>query len=241
MKQHRRKCFSLATLALAIPLNLLIFSGCAPPPESRSPVLVHSEARARSIVGNATYTYGNVTYPLDTYPLEFRTRLQAGATITSSSNGPIRLSINVHSALLVAPETTLTLRQMDLDRFDKKYDSKTIIDLKIGCITGQALHTINYKDNGFFSVNTPNGTAEIHGKTTDFRISAVDHGKEGFQTTFTCIKGRMDVDAIQVAAKGVKTLHAGESWTPGLDEPHKEPLELRDLYELKINQLLMRA
>jgi hypothetical protein len=111
-------------------------------------------------------------------------------------------------------------------------DTETMLDLKAGTILGKVKKVAG---NSTYEIKTPHGVAGIRG--TDYQVTVTLLPGGLYQVTFTSLTGIVIVSAIVDGATVVRTLHDGESWTPGQGDVQPTPLNLISEYQSLIEQM----
>jgi hypothetical protein len=144
------------------------------------------------------------------------------------------LSINgLSSAVRVQESTTMAIPQMERIGSAREGDTQTTLDLKGGSILGQVKKV---SANSSYEIKTPRGVAGIRG--TDFEVSVESLPDGKYRVTFTSVKGQVIASAVVDGAIQTKTLHDGESWTPGEGDVHATPQNLLNQFAGLIDVLI---
>jgi len=185
--------------------------------KSEEPVKIRGKAIARTVIGTANYTIGEVTKRLKP-----NKEVDPGTTITTGPKSQVNLVVNNLSSLVVLqPDTTMAITQMNRIGPARGGDTETILELKIGSIWGGVK---KLPPNSSYEINTPNGQAEIRG--TDFGIKVVQKPNGKLSTTFISIRGQINVSSLASGVGQTNTLNEGETWTPGEGGPQAMSEEL---------------
>ena len=174
----------------------------------------NTKATVRSVHGQVNYQEASGSW----VPLKINDELDAGVKIrTIGADAYTDLSVNgVSSAVRITGDAAWPYPKSDRIGTTRDADTETTLDLTTGSILGNVK---KISANSHYEIKTPHGVAGVRG--TNVQVTVTPAGV----STFTSIQGQLLVSAVIDNLPVLKTLHDGESWTPGMGDVHPAPLD----------------